>query len=146
MFADETNRLGFPDSRTRQNNNIIFLFICSGLFICRNGTFIASVISKKTFWTKIAVILNLCVCILCPEPLELFNTYFSCLAFFFPKFTKFTPWFRKWHNICTNTYTAHMKLLSKNLNPNCRSIPRFWLSPSFMEWTGSCLQQTCKQT
>ena len=26
-----------------------------------------------------------------------------------------------------------MKLLSKNLYPNCRSIPRFWLSPSFME-------------
>ena len=144
MFADETIWLGFSDARTRQNNYITFLFIFSGLYICCNVTFIVSVISRETSWKKNEV--NLYVCILC---LTLLNTYFSCLAFLFPTLTKFTTWFRKWHN--TNIYTAHMKLsvlwLSRNLYTNCRCITHvFDRVLAFMEWTGSCLQQTCKQT
>ena len=80
MFADETTWLEFPYKR--QNNYIIFLFICSELYICRHGTVIASVISRKISWTLSVVILNMCVWILCPKPLELLNTYFSCLALF----------------------------------------------------------------
>ena len=91
---------------------LVFLFIRSGLYSCRNVTFIVSVISKETSWTKKTTTtttknknaVNLYVCILCPA---LFNTYFSCLAFF-PSLKKFTTSFCKWHN--TNIYTTHMKL------------------------------------
>ena len=83
MFADQTTWLGFPDTRKRQNNYIIFLFIRYGLYTCscRKVTFILSVIPRETSWTKNAVNLYFCICALA-KPFELLNTYFSCFGLF----------------------------------------------------------------
>ena len=116
ILTDETTWLGFPDLFKRQNNYIIFLFIHSGLYICRNCTFIAFVISRETRLTP----------------------FFPCLVFFFPTFTKFTPCLRKWHN--TNIYTAYITWSyqcfskSKNLDTNCRCIPHVFC------WVLACME------
>ena len=59
MLADDSQH----EKKTK--NYIIFLFIRSGLYSCRNFTFIVSVVSRETSWTKNAFILY--VCILCPS-------------------------------------------------------------------------------
>ena len=56
ILTDETTWLGFPDLFKRQNNYIIFLFIHSGLYICRNCTFIAFVISRETRLTPFSLV------------------------------------------------------------------------------------------
>ena len=56
ILTDETTWLGFPDLFKRQNNYIIFLFIRSGLYICRNCTFIAFVISRETRLTPFSLV------------------------------------------------------------------------------------------
>ena len=115
LFADETTGVGVSDTRKRQNHYIIFRFIRSGLYSCRNVTFIVSVISKETSWTKKqqqqkTKTPSICTSVFCAlvKAMELLNTYFSYLAFLFLTFTKFTTCFRKWHD--TNIYTANMKL------------------------------------
>ena len=87
------------DFSTQENGKII-LFIRSGLYICRKVIFVVSVLFRKASWTKNAVNRYTRMSVFCTlaKPLGLFNTYFSCLAFLFPTFTKFTTGFRKWHN------------------------------------------------
>ena len=111
MFADETTRHGFTDTRKRQNSYIFF--IRSRLYSCRNVIFIVSVISKEKSWTKYnnnKQPPSFCTSVFCAlaKAMQLLNIYFSCLAFLFPTFTMLTTCFRKWHD--TKIYTAHMKL------------------------------------
>ena len=96
VFADETTWIYF----STQENGKIILFIRSGLYICRKVIFVVSVLFRKASWTKNAVNLYTRMSVFCTlaKPLGLLNTYFSCLAFLFPTFTKFTTGFRKWHN------------------------------------------------
>ena len=83
------------DFSTQENGKII-LFIRSGLYICRKVIFVVSVLFRKASWTKNAINLYTRMSVFCTlaKPLGLFNTYFSCLAFLFPTFTKFTTGFR----------------------------------------------------
>mgnify|MGYP003683760375 CR=1 FL=1 len=116
MFADETTWLWFPDtsSRKRQNNYIIFLFISSGLYSCRKVTFIMSVISRETSWTKNAV-----------------NLYF-CLTHIFLVWPFYFQYLQSSQHAFVNsiipisiqhTWSYQCYDLSKNLDTNCRCIP-----------------------
>ena len=83
------------DFTTRENGKQLFFFLLtrSGFYNCRKVTFIVMLYLDIHLEQRTP---SICISVFCAlaKPLELLNTYFSCLAYLFPTFTKFTSWFR----------------------------------------------------